>query len=255
MEKKGQIFELEVTIDDDLVEQTKRDNMKLCLVRSMRSKGSDYKIYPTIWVALDDYDNKNVFVWSQDGYQVFTSNSQVKEDTSIDIINSYPITFGQSLVIKDESGQGEIEPGMTSFKSNITIENNTSAIMTTGLLHTIKINGEHRPAASICAQTVEPQLSTVIVPTHNVFVVLAPNASPGTTITQFLGDGILVKTSCSNESPGADSDSFTRKIVFTQIKQANDGIERTIWQSTFFSEQNFITPIYKELNLFDYLTE
>jgi len=77
MEKKSQIFELEVTIDDDLVEQSKRDNMKLCLVRSMRSKGFDYKIYPTIWVALNDYKNKNVFVWSQDEYQVFTSHSQV----------------------------------------------------------------------------------------------------------------------------------------------------------------------------------
>jgi len=144
---------------------------------------------------------------------------------------------------------------MTSFKSDIVIENNTNAVIITGLSYPIKINGEHRPAASICAQALEPQLSTIIVPTHQVFVVLAPKVSPGITITKFLGDGIIVETSCSNESPDADSDKLTRKITFTKSKQANDGIEGTFWPSTFFSEENFLTPMCKELNLFDYLTK
>ncbi len=255
MISKKQLIELEVRIDSDLVDQLKKDSMRLCIARSVRSRGPNSQLYPIIWAALDNYSSKTTFLWSQDGYEVFISESQVHEGIPLKISSSHEISMGENLIIQEESGKGIITPKTEGSSGNIVIENDTRIAITTGLSHQIKINEDNYVVAPICAQTIEPQRSMAILPTHKVFVVLASNISPGTAITKFMGQGILVRIPKSSEFIDTDSEKITKRVMFTKVKHADGDLKAPEWRIDQLSEEDLLIPIFEGLNLFDYLAD
>ena len=241
MEKFTDNFELNISIEPVLLKDLKESNMKLCLIRSFRNPLSD-KLNPTIWIASADYTENNTFIWEQEfGYKIYISNS---DSTNENVLNKYPVNFGQTFKITHSEGRGKMFPNLITAGDGVFITNTTMKDFFVGLEQEWKFNGSKQPSTPISKQKIRSGSSIAICPATKLYVTFAPSdTAPGTILDNSCASGILI------EMTNLDDDLVARKV---QYKTGSDGISRQ-WEAFTTSVENWSTVIAKDQSLTSYL--
>lgn len=183
------VYELKVTIAEDLVDELKRNKLKLCLVRSFRDPTDDNP-KPTIWIAFQDYAKDNTFKWERTkGFQVYTSHS----DEGRQIFIRHQIKPDEKFYIFNEKGEGKIDERKYHIIDGFMISNTTMKNFSCGIEQESIINGVKQSSTLISVLEVKGLFTVAIIPTEKVYVSFAPsNSKPGDVIHKSWYSGILV---------------------------------------------------------------
>lgn len=191
------VYSIEISMDDDTLEQLKDGKFNLYAFRSVNGPSSGK---PVVWKVMN-YNmllNKITIEWTVQ-YGAFISTEQNVAGTVLKSRTDKPISLDQKMLV-DSNGHISVVPGV---KNTITIDDEYSVKYTCGISE--YNNGAFNP---LCSFDVNPTYSDMITPIQEVAVMFATDIIKTATVWErSVGPGIVMDVT--------NYDNLTRLVTYS----------------------------------------
>jgi hypothetical protein len=183
-------YGITVTMDENTVAQLQRDRCVLYAFKAVRGAADGR---PLVWCRREDFSLPMKVSWSET-YTAYTStDTRIIPGTQILASASYDIEPGQTLMVMNHEGTGQVILG--SDPRAITISNQTTAQFVCGISHPIS-----EGIQPFCAFPLPGNGEVLITPIEKVFLMFATEPlDTGTVVEQSFSQGVLVDLTVDRE--------------------------------------------------------
>ncbi|MXS85908.1 hypothetical protein ABO04_08310 [Nitrosomonas sp. HPC101] len=167
-----------VTMEQDTVLALQNGGYRLYGFRATRTENQ--AVLPVLWLATTAYSTRTM-VALEDGYHVYTSNSDLGPGQRIFMGFTASVDLGQCLIV-DQAGIGQVVQGRIGFMS---VDNTGSATFVAGLAQRAVLNEgtQTDDPTSFFAEPLYGKQTNFFQPTSKILLVLSTEVlTPGTAI-------------------------------------------------------------------------
>jgi hypothetical protein len=176
-----------ISMSDETVTELLQNGFSLYGLHAVKAAGN---ARPVVWYQTKDFALTTGIAWTE-GYQAYTSRSQIIPNGRIIAMAAYDIHPGLVLTVDSPMGTGEVTSG--GSPGAISIFNQTISELTCGLAVAQPCGSGFAP---VCALPLFGYGMVLISSVPRVFLVFeSMRIDPGTVVGQAYGQGILIDLS------------------------------------------------------------
>lgn len=200
--RKNSSFTVTVAVDQDTAERLTEGGYHLYGFKAAESTGDGA---PLVWFDRPGGFAAQIKISWTERYQAYASTGRLAEDGQIAKINAQAVELGQTLLITDPSGTGEVAE--SGAPGRITIRNETAKPLTTGISQQQAVMSQDL-TSPLCAAVTPGGGEAVFTPVERIFLTFAAaGRHPGTVTAQAFSPGLVIDlTGAQSRSVGYDID-------------------------------------------------